>query len=80
METRQKDLQDRARQGVLKFVSDRGGSAQLSEIHEFSEKKYFIAHQVFSRLMDGVVSEGLLDFDFISNTATLTDAGRARLP
>ena len=79
MEAKQRELLERARLGVLKFVLDRGGSAQLSEIHEFSEKRYFIAHQGFSRLMDGVVTEGLMDFDFISNTARLTDAGRSVL-
>lgn len=79
METKQKDLIERARHGVLKFVSDRGGSAKLSDIHEFSEKKYFIAHQGFSRLMDGVVTEGLMDFDPISNTAMLTEAGRSKI-
>ena len=77
METKKGELMERARLGVLKFVSDRGGSARLSDIHEFSEKKFFIAHQGFSRLMDGVVSEGLMDFDFSSNTASLTEAGRA---
>ena len=77
METKQGELLERARAGVLKFVSDRGGSARLSDIHEFSEKKFFIAHQGFSRLVDGMVSDGLMDFDFSSNTATLTEAGRA---
>ena len=79
MEVRQQDPLFRARLGVLKFVSDRGGSAQLSDIHEFSGKKYFIMHQGFSRLMESVVSEGLMEFDFVSNTARLTDAGRAIL-
>ncbi len=73
------DLIGRARLGVLKFVSDRGGSASLSDIHEFSGKRFFIMHQGFSRLMDGMVSEGLIDFDRTSNTATLTGAGRERL-
>ena len=76
METKQSELLERARLGVLKFVSDRGGSARLSDIHEFSEKKFFIAHQGFSRLMDGMVTEGLMDFDFTSNTAILTESGR----
>ena len=76
MELQQNELLERARLGVLKFVSDRGGSARLSDIHEFSEKKFFIAHQGFSRLMDGMVTEGLMDFDFTSNTAILTESGR----
>ena len=76
METKENGLSDRARLGVLKFVSDRGGSARLGDIHGFCEKKFFIAHRGFSRLMDGMVTEGLVDFDFSSNTATLTEAGR----
>ena len=79
METKQGELLERARAGVLKFVSDRGGSARLGDIHEFSEKKYLIAHRGFSRLMEGVVSQGLMDFDPLSNTVTLTDVGRAAL-
>ena len=72
-------LIDRARAGVLRFVSDRGGSASLGDIHEFSEKKYFIMHQGFSRLMEGMVSEGLIDFDRTSNTASLTRAGQEKI-
>ena len=73
------ELIGRARLGVLKFVADRGGSASLGEIHEFSGKKFLIMHQGFSRLMEGMVSEGLIDFDFSSNTATLTRAGQEKL-
>ena len=79
MEAKQKELMERARRGVLKFVSDRGGSAHLGDIHEFSEKKYFIAHQGFSRLLDGIVSGGLMAFEAVSNTVTLTEAGRVAL-
>ncbi len=79
MEVKQKELISRARTGVLKFMSDRGGSAPLGDIHGFSEKKYLIVHQGFSRLIEGMVSEGLIHFDFTSNTATLTEAGQARI-
>ena len=72
-------LIDRARIGVLKFVSDRGGSAGLGDIHEFSEKKFLIMHQGFSRLMEGLVSEGLIDFNPTSNTASLTTAGQEKI-
>ena len=73
------NLTDRARLGVLKFVSDRGGSASLGDIHEFSEKKYLIMHRGFSRLMESMVSDGLIDFDSTSNTATLTEAGQEKI-
>ena len=73
------DLTDHARIGVLKFVLHRGGSASLGDIHAFSEKKYLIMHQGFSRLMESMVSDGLIDFDFTSNTATLTEAGQEKI-
>lgn len=73
------NLIERARRGVLKFVSDRGGSASLGEIHEFSEKRFLIMHQGFSRLMEGIVSDGLVEFDATSNTATLTRAGQEKI-
>ena len=73
------ELIDSARIGVLKFVSDRGGSASLGDIHEFSGKKFLIMHRGFSRLIEGLVSEGLIEFDFSSNTATLTDAGQEKI-
>ncbi|MEL6349074.1 MAG: hypothetical protein AAFV53_38575 [Myxococcota bacterium] len=68
---------ERARKGVLKFVSKKpDGVASLAEMHEHSEMRYFIGHQRFSKLMEGLVGEGLVDFDSTQGTATLTSAGR----
>ena len=74
---KQKAYFERARKGVLKWVSDQGGSASLAEMHHYSEQKFLIAHQGFSRMMGSFVDEGLVTYDHGTSTATLTDAGRA---
>ncbi|MFQ5932914.1 MAG: hypothetical protein ACE5MM_10955, partial [Nitrospiraceae bacterium] len=73
---KQKAFFERARKGVLTWVSDQGGSASLGEMHEYSERKFLIAHQGFSQMMESLVNEGLVTFDHGTGTATLTDAGR----
>ena len=77
MEKRQKELAEKARRGVLKFVQDKGGTADLGEMHDFSMNRYLIQHQAFSQLMETLVDAKLVDFDFAKNAATLTDTGRS---
>jgi len=69
----------KTRLGVLDFVADQGGSASLREMHAHSEATYFVAHVSFSRLMEELTDEGLLDFDFETSVAALTDKGKAAL-
>ena len=76
---KQKKHWERARRGVLRFVLEKGGQATLRELHEHSESTYFIAHVSFSRLMEELTGEKLLDYDHDTATATLTEAGRAVL-
>jgi len=77
-EERQKAFLEKARKGVLTWLSKReGGAATLSEMHEFSSERYLVAHQGFSKMMEGFVGESLIDYDRGTMTATLTDAGRA---
>lgn len=73
---KQKNFFERARKGVLTWLSDHGGSASLAEMHEYSERKFLIAHQGFSRMMESFVDEGLVTHDQGTGTATLTDAGK----
>ncbi len=75
MDEKQKAILDRAKKGVLQFVQQKGGKAPLSEMHEYSESKFFIAHQSFSRLMENLVDEGFVEFDRAENIAKLTDKG-----
>jgi hypothetical protein len=76
---KQKKHWERARRGVLRFVLEKGGQATLRELHEHSESTYFIAHVSFSRLMEELTGEKLLDYDHDTANATLTEAGRAIL-
>ena len=72
---RQQQIVEKARRGVLQFVKDKGGSAPMSEMHDFSLNKYLIQHQAFSQLMETLVDQGLVIFDHATFTATITDAG-----
>jgi hypothetical protein len=78
-EERQQQHAERARRGVLQFVSEKGGSAALREMHDYSESTFFVAHASFSRLMEELTDAKLLDFNHDEARATLTEAGRAAL-
>jgi len=67
---------EKARKGVLRFVEKSGGRASLADMHSHSEMRYFIGHQKFSRLMEGLTGEGLLLFHASEGEGELTDAGR----
>ena len=67
---------EKTRTGVLGFVHEQGGRASLRDVHDYSERRYFIAHQSFSRLMEELTDGELLEFDFDSGMATLTTTGR----
>ena len=75
MKDQQQQLLDRARKGVLQFLKDKGGTLPLSEMHDFSLNKYLIQHQAFSQLMETLVGEGFVEFDFGTHTATITESG-----
>jgi hypothetical protein len=70
---------EKTRKAVLKFVIDQGGQASMGDMHDYSERRYFIAHRKFSDLMEGIVGEGLVDYDEAAGEASITDAGRAYL-
>ncbi|OGX35708.1 MAG: hypothetical protein A3C36_03135 [Omnitrophica WOR_2 bacterium RIFCSPHIGHO2_02_FULL_52_10] len=70
-------LFERARQGVLKHVIDKGGSLSLEAMHDYSLNTYFIQHQRFSQLMESLVGEKLVDYDPATQVSTVTAAGRA---
>lgn len=65
----------RAKKGTLRFVQDKGGVAHLGEMHDNSERRYFVAHRGFSRLMEEMTEEGLLDYDEATGESRLTPAG-----
>lgn len=67
----------RTRQAVLAFIASEGGSTRVAAAHDYAESKWFVAHQRFSQLMEGLVNEGLVSFDRGTMTITLTESGRA---
>jgi len=76
-EERQKAYFERARKGMLTWLSKReGAAATLAEMHDHSSERFLIAHQGFSKMMESFVAEKLIDYDEGTMTATLTDAGR----
>lgn len=76
-EERQKAYFEKARKGVLAWLSKREGeAATLADMHQHSSERFLIAHQGFSAMMESFVAERLIDYDRQTMTATLTDAGR----
>ena len=76
-EERQKAYLEKARKGVLTWLSKREGqAATLADMHQHSSERFLIAHQGFSAMMESFVTEQLIDYDRETMTATLTDAGR----
>jgi hypothetical protein len=62
---------------MLKWIADHGGEASMKDMHDHSEKRYFVGHRAFSRLMEEYTAEGLVDYG--GGLVRLTDAGRAAL-
>lgn len=73
---RQKRAVERAKRGTLQFLVDAGGESQLADMHDHSERKYFVAHRGFSRLMEDLTDTGLVDFNHTTGQAIITQAGR----
>ena len=68
---------ERTKKGVLHWLADQGGRAPLSEMHDYSERTFLVAHQGFSKLMEVCVAESLVEYDHATGIASLTDAGRS---
>ncbi|MFT5585014.1 MAG: hypothetical protein ACI9VR_002602 [Cognaticolwellia sp.] len=67
----------RAKKGTMKFVKDAGGNSELADMHDHSERRYFVGHRAFSRLMEEITEEGLLHFDSGTGMSTMTEKGEA---
>ena len=75
-EAKFKELFERARKGVLKYLDEKGGSLPMGEMHEYSLNKYFIQHQRFSQMMETFVNENLIEYDDMTQTSTITEKGK----
>jgi len=69
----------KAKLGLLRFISEREGVVDLATLHSHSEMKYFIGHKSFSDLMEEMVEENFLHFDWEKNLAHLTEKGRLEI-
>jgi len=67
---------ERARRGVLRYLAREGGTLPLKDLHDHSERRWFIAHAGFSEMIEFYVEEGLVDLDPESWTVSLSDDGR----
>jgi hypothetical protein len=68
---------EKTRKAVLQFVIDQDGVTGMGEMHDYSERRYFIAHRKFSDLMEGILADGLITYDEGAGEASITEAGRA---
>ena len=65
----------KARLGLLRFVLQNERCVDLASLHKYSEMRYLIGHKAFSDLMEEMVEDGVLHFDWDENTAHLTEKG-----
>ena len=70
---------ERTRRGLLKKTLEAGGTIGLGALHDHSERRFFVGHKAFSDMMEDLVREELLLFDWDAQEATVTDAGRQYL-
>jgi hypothetical protein len=75
-EEKQRAYFERTKKGLLRWLADQGGSAPGSDMHDYSERKFLVAHQGFSKVMEACVAESLVDYDRATSIVSLTDAGR----
>ena len=76
LQEQKKALFEKARKGVLKFLNEKGGQSSLGDLHDFSLNRYLIQHQAFSQLMETLVEQKLVEYDFEKDLAAITEAGR----
>jgi hypothetical protein len=75
-EAKIKRHRSKAERGVLKHLHKQGGTMSMKDLHDFSERRYFIAHVGFSKMMEFFVEYRYVDFDHDSYIVVLNDDGR----
>ncbi len=65
----------RARKGVLLHIEKEGGSVKMSDAHDYSERRFFIAHRGFSDMMGWWLEAEYIRYE--EGMVYLTDSGRA---
>lgn len=74
---KQRRFMQRARRGVLEHIQEQGGELSMKDMHDHSERRYFIAHRAFSDMMEFFVDEGLVEYDPSTMIVRLTAKGEA---
>jgi hypothetical protein len=69
----------KTRKALLQKLKEADGALTLGELHDYSERRYFIGHKKFSDLFEAMVDQGVVDWDPQSATATLTERGHIEL-
>ena len=69
----------KAKLGLLRLISEKEGVVDLATLHTHSEMRYFIGHKSFSDLMEEMVEEEFLNFDWENSLAHLTEKGRMEI-
>ena len=75
MNQQQQEFIERVRKGLLVHLSEKGGRLSLGEMHDFSMNKFFVQHQAFSRMMESLVDNELVEYDHGTGYMTITEAG-----
>lgn len=66
---------NRARKGVLLHIEKQGGFLPMSDAHDYSERRFFIAHRGFSDMMGWWLESDYIRYE--EGVVHLTDSGRA---
>jgi hypothetical protein len=66
-----KKHREKTRAALLKHLAEKGGSLSLAELHDFSERRYFVAHRAFSTLMEELVEDEAISWDPQAGIVTL---------
>ena len=74
-QAKQQEFLERAKKGILEHLNNNGKRLDLVDLHDFSFKKFFIQHQGFSRLIESLVDQKLVDYDYATNSVVINQSG-----
>ena len=69
----------KTRRALLQKLNDAEGPLTLGELHDYSERRYFIGHKKFSDLFEAMIDQGVVTWDPQAATASLTERGQIEL-
>ena len=64
---------EEARNGILKYLDNKGGKEPMKNLHGYSKLIHQVAHREFSEVMEGLVIDKLVIFN--DDTFILTEEG-----